>query len=373
MKSETPGMSFTPKTGVDAEDIRSFMITLCRLTKSVPIQQPRSPQLSSFTFFTTRLRQRDGSERFYLHMGYFATLSDAQQWSELMRTRYPNAIATPAPLALLQGAHSDVLTLQTVGEQITPADQGLTPVGDECLSDTQVMRILESRHTAVEGDPTERNGTPVELLRPDDTETRHTLKEAVVAGLPVPFAVQLEWSAQPIDAGRVPLLNIFKGYTLYRTEKRRGGRSCYFLRLGFFADPISAKEVVYQVRSTFRSAAVVPVTEQEFLHADEARIDTPAPAGPLHQEFEGRQASNQAAEQDSRAATSRVRTESSKPASKRRSSASQEALEETLEVLAQRETWTQHDPLSDSGVRHLKVMIEERPPKPAQKHKLTIR
>jgi hypothetical protein len=102
----------------------------------------------------------------------------------------------------------------------------------------------------------ERNRDQIALLRPEDTGTRRALKEAVVQGAPVFFAVQLHWSAQPIDLSRVPSLAIFKGYTLYATESRREGRSRYFLRLGFFGDPISAKQVAFQVRSNFPSAAV---------------------------------------------------------------------------------------------------------------------
>src|SRR5208282_5544822 len=106
-------------------------------------------------------------------------------------------------------------------------------------------------------DVDERNCDQIALLRPDDTGTRRALKEAVAQGAPVSFAVQLHWSALPIDLSCVPSLAIFKPYTLYARESRREGRSCYFLRLGFFADPFSAKQVAVQVRSTFASAAVV--------------------------------------------------------------------------------------------------------------------
>src|ERR1700730_9016668 len=57
-----------------------FMLTLCRLASPVPIRLPRSPHLKPFTFFTSRSRRPDGSERRYLHMGYLATLTDAQKW-----------------------------------------------------------------------------------------------------------------------------------------------------------------------------------------------------------------------------------------------------------------------------------------------------
>src|SRR6185437_5060931 len=43
----------------------------------------------------------------------------------------------------------------------------------------------------------------------------------------------------------------------------REGRKWYGLRLGFFNDAISAKQVAYYVRSEFNSVAVVPVSPQE--------------------------------------------------------------------------------------------------------------
>src|SRR5262249_18726094 len=47
------------------------------------------------------------------------------------------------------------------------------------------------------------------------------------------------------------------------------GRKWYGLRLGFFSDAISAKQVAYYVRSEFASVAVVPVSPQERVRASE--------------------------------------------------------------------------------------------------------
>jgi hypothetical protein len=356
-----------------------YMITLCRLSKPVSLPPPRTPQLASFAFFTSCIRRHDGSERFYLHMGYFTALSDAQKWSQRLRTRYPNAIVTPAPSAPLQQSNAEVPALRTESSTAAMAGEDFPPIKDQVLSDTQVMRILEGRRSGASDNSTdEPDGAQVEMLRPDDTATARILKEAVVEGTPVPFAVQLEWSVQPIDPARVPLLDIFRGYTLYRTEKRRGGRSCYFLRLGFFTDAISAKEFACQVRSAFASAAVVPVTEQEFLHADEARIDTAAPADPLRQgggdevPDSDQQRPNtgpgdsvatrlrSAASLPTAASTAGVKfTKNLRRASWASAVNSPETLEETLEVLARKELWRQ-DSRSASGVRHLAITVEGR-------------
>jgi hypothetical protein len=380
MKSASPDGSSGSDATAHGGRTGRYMITLCRLSGPVSIPPPRTRQLESFAFFTSCVRRHDGSERFYLHMGYFAAQSDAQRWLQRLRTRYPNAIVTPAPSGPLPQPNSGVPAART--EPLTAALTGeeFPPVKDQVLSDTQVMRILEGRRSgASEHDTDQRNGTQVEMLRPDDTATARVLKEAVVEGTPVPFAVQLEWSVQPIDPARVPLLEIFRGYTLYRTEKRRGGRSCYFLRLGFFTDAISAKEFACQVRSAFASAAVVPVTEQEFLHADQARIDTAAPADPLRQgggddvpdSDRGRPNTTSGAGAEARLrsvgsvpnATAGARAKATK--SQRRifrgsAATAPETLEETLEVLAEKELWRQRDAVSASGVRHLAITVEGR-------------
>lgn len=77
------------------------------------------------------------------------------------------------------------------------------------------------------------------------------------------FAVQLMWSVQPMDIAQVPQLAIFSAYTLYGAEGNRDGRRWYGLRLGFFTDAVSAKQVAHYVRSEFSTVSVVPVTARE--------------------------------------------------------------------------------------------------------------
>lgn len=80
---------------------------------------------------------------------------------------------------------------------------------------------------------------------------------------PAAFAVQLQWSVQPIALDKVPPLAIFSAYSLYCIEGSREGRKWHGLRLGFFNDPISAKQVASYVRSEFTAVAVVPVSAEE--------------------------------------------------------------------------------------------------------------
>ncbi len=226
------------------------------------------------------------------------------------------------------------------------------PVKAESLTDTQVLRILETRGVSTPQDAVDQgNYDQIALLRPDDTSTRQALKEAVVQGAPVSFAVQLHWSAQPIDLSRVPSLATFKGLTLYATESPREGRSRHFLRLGFFADPISAKQAAVEVRSTFASSAVVPVVEEEVTRAREAVTVTSAIPYLVQQGDHLGIASD---------ATPGLPTHP-KPLSDaaRRVSRGAEAGERSAEPLAEREMWTDPDSLSESGVRHLRVEVQE--------------
>lgn len=325
------GSSSSSAVHRDGAGTGPFMLTLCRLAEPVTIRPPQAPHLKPFKFFTSRARQRDGSEQLYLHMGFFETLAYAQKWARAVRGRHPEAIATAAPPTFLQR---------------------FEPVDNQSLTDTQVLNILETRQPGPTRDVADPQGSEqIELIRPDDTGTRLALKEAVVRGMPVSFALQLQWSARPIELSRVPELPIFKAYALYVVESRSAGRSCFFLRLGFFGDPVSAKQVAAHVRSSFASAAVVPVLDEEISCAREACTDTSLIPCLLRQRLE------HAPEPES-AARPRWQ-EAPKPGNLRRRAASEGSLEQTLAQLAEREMWSDPDFLSDTGVRHLKVEVEK--------------
>ena len=132
------------------------------------------------------------------------------------------------------------------------------------MTDTQVLKALEKRRTSTEAVAAEAvDSSDVAILPPEDTNTRLVLREAVARNAPVSFAVQLQWSVQPIDAGSAPKHPIFQAYTLYAAEGRRAGRTWFFLRLGFFSDAVSAQQVAHYLRADFASAAVVPVSPEE--------------------------------------------------------------------------------------------------------------
>jgi hypothetical protein len=156
----------------------------------------------------------------------------------------------------------------------TPAAPGasasLKAVQKETLTDSEILQVLESRRVGTRPVGTEISGSnEVAMLRPEDTNTRLVLREAVARNAAVSFAVQLQWSVQPIDVKSVPRHPIFSAYALYAAEGRRAGGIWFFLRLGFFNDAVSAKQVAQYLRGDFASAAVVPVSPQERRHVAE--------------------------------------------------------------------------------------------------------
>jgi hypothetical protein len=168
-----------------------------------------------------------------------------------------------------------------------PPKEASTAPAKNSLSDTQVLKLLETRRPeGAEAQGADAAHGAIPLLKPDDTGTREALKDAVTQDAPVLFAVQLQWSVQPVELDKVPPLAIFSAYTLYTVEGSRDGRKWFGLRLGFFSDAISAKQVAHYVRSEFASVAVVPVSSQEKVRAtdqDKQAATLNAPIAPPEQ------------------------------------------------------------------------------------------
>jgi hypothetical protein len=121
----------------------------------------------------------------------------------------------------------------TVAPPVAPVGPVVRQPG--VLPESQVLHLLE-----------EKRGDPLNTI-----------------STPAAFSIQLQWSVQPIDLAKVPPLAIFGAYTLYTVEGSREGRRWFGLRLGFFSDANSAKQVAQYVRSEFSSVAVVPVSLKE--------------------------------------------------------------------------------------------------------------
>ena len=267
------------------------------------------------------------------------------------------------------------------------------------LSDTQVLKMLETRRSEEsDAGPAEVDDSGIPLLKPDDTGTRLALKDAIVSNAAVSFAVQLQWSVQPVELDKVPPLAIFSAYTLYTVEGSRDGRKWYGLRLGFFSDAISAKQVAYYVRSEFASVAVVPVSPQEKSRAteqdaaaalaaptatradpmDEFKLidDDDAPRLPIAPTASGtpsRLAAAAAAQLPPKASPGGPAAKPAIPGRPRprptrgtpRDTRGPQTLEETLEILGASQLTIDSgrgENINDSGVRHLRVEVQKNSP-----------
>src|SRR5690349_11932012 len=156
-------------------------------------------------------------------------------------------------------------TVQMPAISATPSLTNVRQVIEELddLSDTQTIRLLERHSPYREGSREADVDEAIRVVKPEDTQSMLAIKAEVKRNAPVLFAVQLDWSVTPFDMAKVPPLAIFNAYTLYTTEANREGRTWYGLRLGFFSDAVSAKQVAYYVRSDFKTVSVVPVTTIE--------------------------------------------------------------------------------------------------------------
>lgn len=465
-------MTAQPKLAAEAQGEGPFVINLCSSTTPMALAQPQTPELKRFNFFVSR-RRADGRDRFYLHMGHFMTLAEAEEWVAVVRDIYPGAwageapgkrlaqraaaatapqvsAAPPMPVVAVVAPEPPALTLvespaprveapaapatvptvhaahesessQSPSQPVRPTavapvpspkakpaaakkplppgsnvrevlkaldDTGATrlmpaPAAEPpTLSDTAVLRILENRRVPGTARPAEDAARGIEMLRPDDTATVRALKTAVRDNEAVSFAVQLQWSVQPIDLASVPPLAIFSAYTLYTVEGSRDGRKWYGLRLGFFGDAISAKQVASYVRSEFTSVAVIPVSTQERGRASDGDPKAPTASNGARTRKETERkteefkliddATDDIVSPGLLAAQSQLKPAQPKPAAKvvpatkkkalgkvrATEKRSPKSLEETLEILGASQLEIDNgrgELLNDSGVRHLRV------------------
>ncbi|MEZ5500793.1 MAG: hypothetical protein R3E77_15375 [Steroidobacteraceae bacterium] len=304
----------------------------------------------------------------------------------------PTPTRVPAAKAAPPAAPAVVAPSAAPAAVVAPASPTARLAKPE-LSDTQVLKMLE-RQRSDSGDSAtlrgaEAEANDIQLLRPDDTGTMRALRGQLENNAPVSFAVQLDWSVTPIDLAQVPPLAIFSAYTLYTVEGDRDGRKWFGLRLGFFSDAVSAKQVAHYVRSDFASVAVVPVGqgEKDRAAADSASAADKAQASRKPQvdtsasgEFKlfdvdqetstakPREPVQRMAPEQVRAKIDAVRNEKSKfkataPGRRSKPAGAPQSLEETLEILGASELQIDNgrgELLNDSGVRHLRVQVDNR-------------
>jgi hypothetical protein len=305
-------------------------------------------------------------------------------------------------------------TVQMPAMSATPSLTSVRQAIDELddLSDTQTIRLLE-RHTPYrEGSREADVDEAIRVIKPEDTQSMLAIKQDVKRNAPVLFAVQLDWSVAAFDMAKVPPLAIFNAYTLYTTEANRDGRTWYGLRLGFFSDAVSAKQVAYYVRSDFKTVSVVPVTTLEKERATDLNAarsgiyrtanikdvaaptpesisastsgvfklledDTPAQ---IEQDVDGemsprffKPAPDKPTAKPAAAAAPASSEQVKQPASKSRkpppskgvkrdahAQVDEETLDQTLEILGANSLEITNDSSGDTGVRHLRVKIDKK-------------
>src|SRR5579863_6846059 len=100
-----------------------FVLNLCSSTTPMALAQTELPELKRFTFFVSR-RFEEGRERFRLHMGFFDSQEEAEEWLGVVREIYPGAWAGEAPGKKLRARATEAAAAQArhaVGPQNTVA------------------------------------------------------------------------------------------------------------------------------------------------------------------------------------------------------------------------------------------------------------
>ena len=324
----------------------------------------------------------------------------------------PVQAQAPAPVVAKPAAPEPTVQMPAISQpsSATPSLNSVRQAIDELddLSDTQTIRLLERHSPYREGSREADVDEAIRVIKPEDTQSMLAIKSDVKRNAPVLFAVQLDWSVSPFDMAKVPPLAIFNAYTLYTTEANRDGRAWFGLRLGFFSDAVSAKQVAYYVRSDFKTVSVVPVTTLEKeratdLNASRSGIyraanikDVPAPTPqsiaasgnsgvfqlleddtPAHieQDVDGEMSprfGKPAADKPAAPAPAPAAPEAPKASAKSRKPPSkgakrdahaqvdEETLDQTLEILGANSLEITNDGASDTGVRHLRVKIDKK-------------
>jgi hypothetical protein len=373
-----------------------YIINLASSTTPMALEVPDAHELEGFAVFRSR-RVEDGRDRYRLHLGYFESREEAQRVLPVVRAQYPASWVALAP-ADSMGSLDDTNVAQfkfirqkkpqAVAKPYIPAPEpvratpvkatlvaprnapvGTRPVATSAptvsrvpMTPQQVLRLLESAPRAY---------TPVAPATPRSEPAEGSFAQGQK------FAVQLVWATTPVQTSKVPQLAIFEAYTLYSVQVDRAGRRWYGLRLGFFKDPLSARQVALYARSDFSAAAVVPVSDRECDKASAvATAAQAAPAVPVkvpaanssNDEIvltpdSAPERSKPAPAQPARAATlakagAHQSAAGKRPNAKRRVDKTAEQL---LEELGADELTIQpgapNDELSESGVRHLSVSV----------------
>jgi hypothetical protein len=246
------------------------VITLVSSTAPLPLRTPTAPELAGLAVFRSR-RIEDGRERFRLHLGYFPSAAAATRVLPIVRRNYPAAFVAIAPQSNL-GSLDDTARMRfRILQPVDPAP-AVTPLRTEhSAAPTPPAAYAHARPK-----PVPPVLTPAMAVTPRASAS--SVGATPATGSPTMakesqrYAVQLVWSREPIEVANIPWLAIFAGYLLYAVEMEPGIRRGYGVRLGFYADTLSARLVAQYLRAEFKGVSVVPVSDREVSMASTAAL-----------------------------------------------------------------------------------------------------
>jgi hypothetical protein len=246
------------------------VITLLSSTAPVPLRAPTAPELAGLAVFRSR-RVEDGRERFRLHIGYFPSAEAATKLLPIVRRTYPAAMVTIAPQSNL-GSLDDTATVRfSILQPVDPA-----PAVTPSRTESPAAAAPVAGHAHPRPKPAPPVLTPsmsvVPQARALPVNASPAIEPIVKTKETQRYAVQLVWSRDPIDVTKIQWLAIFAGYLLYAVEMEPGIRRGFGVRLGFYADALSARLVAQYLRSAFKGVSVVPVSEREVAMASTATL-----------------------------------------------------------------------------------------------------
>lgn len=235
-----------------------YVITLMSSTAPMPLVAPTAPEFAGLAVFRSK-RREDDRDRFRLNIGYFTTIESAEALLPLARETYPAAFVAPAPETNLGSLDDTAVARFSVIRQVPAPAEAPRPAR---AAERAPAPIAPPRPAVTPA--AQAPAAPAPPRRPAEPEQKVQR-----------YAVQLVWSGQPIDLARLPNLPIFEGYLLYVVETERGARRMYGVRLGFYVDVSSAQLVAHYVRTHFRGAMAVPVSDRECGRAAAAAVRLP--------------------------------------------------------------------------------------------------
>lgn len=299
--------------GATLHDGVPLAITLCSTSVPMMLQLPLLSVFAGLTVFRSRAVE-EGRERFRMHLGYFYDLERAEKVLVAARRFYPGAFLAEAPRSGM-GSLDDTMNaafqfakgpaarlvvaqelppeseLQAIADPAPVAmaaavdglaapayddDTGVeTPTAAPTATPTFTATDPEPLPATVELDATSTIldvATPApaaDASRPGHATAAAGTNERVAVGVQR-YAVQLKWSLSAVDPQTIPHHALFRQFTLYGVSVPRGAASEHGLRLGFFSNLHSAKQVADYVRHDFPHASVVPVSERELVRAQQA-------------------------------------------------------------------------------------------------------